>query len=235
MVQQGHIDHLLQESGEIHPPRNLVEQANLQDYDGVYQRSINDPEGFWGEVASELEWFSPWDKVMQWDYPDFKWFLNVIKSTTLQCLNCRFHASMPRYEYNNGVGGDILNLVEKGNAVHWSHGYIRKNNIEAVILNRSRASCPSKANSTSQPRGCTTTFRMSWSSFWSSTIRTDDMCYRIIIGLKDESRNLIFTGTTGFLGLSSGNIGHIENRQEHSHNNSTDDKPEETDEDWFHQ
>ena len=72
MVQQGHIDHLLQESGEIHPPRNLVEQANLQDYDGVYQRSINDPEGFWGEVASELEWFSPWDKVMQWDYPDFK-------------------------------------------------------------------------------------------------------------------------------------------------------------------
>lgn len=87
MVQQGHIDHLLQESGEIHPPRNLVEQANLQDYDGVYQRSINDPEGFWGEVASELEWFSPWDKVMQWDYPDFKWFLNGKCNITYNALD----------------------------------------------------------------------------------------------------------------------------------------------------
>ena len=87
MVQQGHIDHLLQESGEIHPPRNLVEQANLKDYDGVYQRSINDPEGFWGEVASELEWFSPWDKVMQWDYPDFKWFLNGKCNITYNALD----------------------------------------------------------------------------------------------------------------------------------------------------
>ena len=40
MVQQGQIDHLLQETGEIAPPPSLLAQATLQNYDEVYQRSI---------------------------------------------------------------------------------------------------------------------------------------------------------------------------------------------------
>ncbi len=75
MVHQGQIDHLLQESGQIQPPASLVQQAYLKDYDDAYRRSLEDPEGFWSGVASELEWFKPWSKVFQWDYPTFKWFL----------------------------------------------------------------------------------------------------------------------------------------------------------------
>ena len=75
MVQQGQIDHLLQEAGEIPPPPHVVEQATMADYDGVYARSVADPEGFWAEAAEELHWFRRWDDVFQWDYPNFRWFV----------------------------------------------------------------------------------------------------------------------------------------------------------------
>jgi acetyl-CoA synthetase len=87
MVQQGQIDHLLQETGEIPPPPHVARQATLQDYDQTYRRSIDDPEGFWAEVASELEWFKPWDKVFQWDYPTFQWFLGGQCNITVNCLD----------------------------------------------------------------------------------------------------------------------------------------------------
>ena len=75
MVQQGQIDNLLRESGEIPPPPHVSAQAALQDYDAVYARSLADPEGFWAEAAAGLHWFRPWDAVFQWDYPDFRWFI----------------------------------------------------------------------------------------------------------------------------------------------------------------
>ena len=75
MVQQGQIDNLLRESGEIPPPPHVSGQAALQDYDAVYARSLADPEGFWAEAAAGLHWFRPWDTVFQWDYPNFRWFL----------------------------------------------------------------------------------------------------------------------------------------------------------------
>jgi len=75
MVQQGQIDNLLRESGEIPPPPHVSGQAALQDYDAVYARSLADPEGFWAEAAAGLHWFRPWDAVFQWDYPDFRWFI----------------------------------------------------------------------------------------------------------------------------------------------------------------
>ena len=74
MVQQGQIDHLLQETGSIEPPSHVARQATLQDYEAAYERSMADPEGFWAGVAAELEWFQPWDKVFQWDYP----FLSMV-------------------------------------------------------------------------------------------------------------------------------------------------------------
>jgi hypothetical protein len=29
----------------------------------MYDRSINDPEGFWAEMAEQFHWFKKWDKV----------------------------------------------------------------------------------------------------------------------------------------------------------------------------
>jgi acetyl-CoA synthetase len=87
MVQQGQIDHLLQETGEIPPPAHVAHQATLQNYEDAYRRSIEDPEGFWAEEAAKLEWFQPWDKVFQWDYPTFQWFQGAKCNITHNCLD----------------------------------------------------------------------------------------------------------------------------------------------------
>ena len=87
MVQQGQIDHLLQETSEIEPPLHVSQQATLKNYDEVYQQSIADPEKFWAEIASELDWFKPWDKIFQWDYPNFQWFLGGQCNITYNCLD----------------------------------------------------------------------------------------------------------------------------------------------------
>ena len=87
MVQQGQIDHLLQETGQIEPPDFLVRQAFLQDYEGQYRDSMESPEGFWEGVASELEWTQRWDSVFQWDYPTFRWFLGAKCNITQNALD----------------------------------------------------------------------------------------------------------------------------------------------------
>ncbi len=87
MVQQGQIDNLLQERGEIPPPASLVEQATLQDLDEAYRRSVEDPEGFWAEAASDLHWFKPWGRVFEWDYPQFRWFTGAQCNITYNCLD----------------------------------------------------------------------------------------------------------------------------------------------------
>jgi len=33
-------------------------------YDEMYHRSINDPESFWGDAATGLDWYKPFDKVI---------------------------------------------------------------------------------------------------------------------------------------------------------------------------
>ncbi len=33
-------------------------------YQQTYQRSLDDPEGFWAEVAEAIHWDKKWDKVL---------------------------------------------------------------------------------------------------------------------------------------------------------------------------
>jgi acetyl-CoA synthetase len=45
-------------------------------YDKTYERSVNDPEGFWAEHAERFTWRKKWDKVLEWDFVkhDVQWF-----------------------------------------------------------------------------------------------------------------------------------------------------------------
>jgi acetyl-CoA synthetase len=59
------------------PPPQVVAQANVTEYESLYKRSLEDPEGFWAERAGELEWFEPWSKVIDDSRkPFFKWFVD---------------------------------------------------------------------------------------------------------------------------------------------------------------
>jgi len=44
-------------------------------YKSEHERSIKDPDGFWGEQAKLIHWEKPFDKVLSYDNPPFeKWF-----------------------------------------------------------------------------------------------------------------------------------------------------------------
>lgn len=59
-----------------HPSAEIVSTAYIQDYDKLYQRSIEDPEGFWADLADELDWYQKWDRVLDDSNPPFfKWFV----------------------------------------------------------------------------------------------------------------------------------------------------------------
>lgn len=36
-----------------------------------------DPDAFWGRAGEQLPWFRKWDRVFEWSYPTFKWFLGA--------------------------------------------------------------------------------------------------------------------------------------------------------------
>tara|TARA_Y100000389_G_scaffold113002_1_gene110144 strand:+ start:2245 stop:4152 length:1908 start_codon:yes stop_codon:yes gene_type:complete len=51
----------------------------LSGYFQEYQKSIDQPEKFWGHVAENFIWKKPWDKVLSWNFegPDIRWFENA--------------------------------------------------------------------------------------------------------------------------------------------------------------
>ena len=51
------------------------------------ERAKADPEAFWGEAAEQLPWFRKWDRVFDWDYPNFRWFLNAETNLAYNCLD----------------------------------------------------------------------------------------------------------------------------------------------------
>jgi acetyl-CoA synthetase len=50
----------------------------LSGYIHEYQKSVLQPEKFWGRVAESFHWKKKWDKTLEWDFegPDVKWFAN---------------------------------------------------------------------------------------------------------------------------------------------------------------
>ncbi len=59
----------------------LKKISNFAEYFQQYQKSVDDPEGFWGAIAEKYKWHKKWDQVLEWsfegkDAPDVKWFKN---------------------------------------------------------------------------------------------------------------------------------------------------------------
>lgn len=75
-------------------PTDFAVEANISeaDYQTMYQRSIDDPEGFWAEQAEKfLTWYKPWDRVLDWSYdPDnlyIKWFEGGKLNVAYNCID----------------------------------------------------------------------------------------------------------------------------------------------------
>jgi len=95
VVSSSSVETNLQESRKFPPPPAFAQQAyisSIEQYQELYKRSIEDPEGFWGEVAAELHWFNKWDRVLQWNLPDAKWFLGGKTNLSYNCIDRQIDA-----------------------------------------------------------------------------------------------------------------------------------------------
>jgi acetyl-CoA synthetase len=87
------IESLLKEVRLFQPPEEGRREAHIKsmaEYEQLYRRSMDDPEGFWAERASELiTWDRPWDTVLEADLhkPEVKWFQGGKLNVSVNCLD----------------------------------------------------------------------------------------------------------------------------------------------------
>jgi acetyl-CoA synthetase len=62
---------------------------SAEEYRSVYQRSVEDPEGFWAGIAAHFTWRRRWDKVLEWNFtePRVRWFEGARLNITENCLD----------------------------------------------------------------------------------------------------------------------------------------------------
>jgi acetyl-CoA synthetase len=77
-----------QENEFYHPSPQVVQQAYIKEYEKLYEKSLQDPQAFWGERAAELEWFKKWDTVLDDSNPPFyKWFSGGLTNIVYNALD----------------------------------------------------------------------------------------------------------------------------------------------------
>ena len=62
---------------------------SFDEYKDTYKKSVEDPEGFWGEIAEQFTWHKKWDKTLEWNFdePKVEWFKNGKLNITENCLD----------------------------------------------------------------------------------------------------------------------------------------------------
>ena len=85
------IESVLHEDRTFDPPAALAAEAHvksLAEYEQLYEKAKADPAAFWAELAEqELDWFKPWDTVLDWKPPFAKWFEGGKLNITYNCLD----------------------------------------------------------------------------------------------------------------------------------------------------
>ena len=80
------IETLLQEGRRFAPPDSFREKATIGN-ESVYREAAEDREGFWARMAGELEWMKPWSKVLEWEPPNVRWFVDGKLNVSVNCLD----------------------------------------------------------------------------------------------------------------------------------------------------
>ena len=84
------IESVLTETRTFAPSKEFAAAArvgSMADYEKLYRRAEEDPEGFWAEIAGELAWTKKWNRVLDWKLPDAKWFLGGRLNASASCLD----------------------------------------------------------------------------------------------------------------------------------------------------
>src|ERR1700737_1584201 len=80
------ISALLHEDRVFNPPAAFRDRANVRDTSS-YDEADRDFEGFWAKFAGELEWSRKWEKVLDWNPPNAKWFVGGTLNASVNCVD----------------------------------------------------------------------------------------------------------------------------------------------------
>ncbi|HEY8527823.1 MAG TPA: acetate--CoA ligase [Acidimicrobiales bacterium] len=81
------IEDYLVESRTFPPPEGFKKDALITGAE-VYEEAEQDWQGFWARQASELlDWYEPWDTILEWDLPFAKWFVGGKLNVSYNCLD----------------------------------------------------------------------------------------------------------------------------------------------------
>ena len=87
------IESLMKELRVVEPPDWVSERAwvgSMDEYEEMYRRSVEDPEGFWAEMAEEyLYWHKKWDTVLEYEFetPRVEWFKGGKTNVAYNCID----------------------------------------------------------------------------------------------------------------------------------------------------
>jgi acetyl-CoA synthetase len=95
MAEEKKMESVYMEKRVFEPSKEFVEKAYLNSFDEykkLYKRSIDDPNGFWGEMAEKhLDWFKKWDgPVEEYNFKDDvfdRYFAGGKLNVTYNCLD----------------------------------------------------------------------------------------------------------------------------------------------------
>ncbi len=86
----GSITSVLNETRVFPPPRQFASKAHiggLDQYEAMWNRAQDDPEGFWAEQAQALVWDKTWDRVLKWEPPFAQWFVGGRLNASYNCVD----------------------------------------------------------------------------------------------------------------------------------------------------
>jgi acetyl-CoA synthetase len=118
---------------KIYPvPHDFADQANITsaDYNRLYDRSIIDPDGFWGDIGHRLDWIKPYTKVKNTSFDNdvsIKWYEDGVLNA---CYNC-----LDRHLDNKG---DQIAFIFEGDECN-THKYISFREAHAQVCKLSNA------------------------------------------------------------------------------------------------
>lgn len=72
---------------EYAAPAIVADNCRQRQFAKDYERSIQDPDGFWGDYAKKFVWSQPWSKVLDWDGVHHQWFVGGKTNITVNALD----------------------------------------------------------------------------------------------------------------------------------------------------
>ena len=92
-IQDVERQYAMTDTQKFQPPQAFQESAHVQSLDTyreMYQRSIDDPDGFWADVAEGFHWKDRWTKVRDFDFTgdiSIKYFVGATTNITYNALD----------------------------------------------------------------------------------------------------------------------------------------------------